>query len=178
MAFEFLKRRRSFPVGPSTLGLNPLGTRTVALTDVTDIPGLLPYGTGWAAYSPWLVERVGVASRCIQLCAQQIASMPLRYKRAQGLDPDASPPAWVSNPDPANCPNGIADMVYVITADQYVYGDAFLYATSVYEDTGYPRTFTRLDPAYVTVDAAVDGGRAYRYAQTPLDPDAVLQISR
>jgi len=60
---------------------------------------------------------------------------------------------------------------------RYAYGDSFLWVTSRYE-TGYPQTFTILDPNVVTVEAGEDGRRTYRVKDLDLDPDDVLQITR
>jgi HK97 family phage portal protein len=122
--------------------------------------------------SPTLAERVGTAARCLQLVAQQIAAMPLRFR---GTSPQ---PMWTSNPDPVWFPNGIQDAIFALTTSIYGYGDGFVLVTDRYE-TGYPRAWTILDPAYVTVSRAPDGkGRAYRVRDFDLDPDDVLQISR
>src|SRR5262245_18638378 len=119
-------------------------------------------------------ERVGTVDRCLQLTAAQIASMPLRYRHSESTL--GSRPAWVSDPDPAWYPNGIADAIFAVVWSIYARGDAFLYATSRYE-TGWPRTWTVLDAATMqVVDAG--GERAYRSNQTWLEPGDVLQISR
>ena len=143
----------------------PPASRLVAGFD-PDLAGLF---AGWN--SPQMAERVGTAARCLQLVAQQIAAMPLRYR-------GTSEPLWVSNPDPAWFPNGIGDAVFASVASIYAAGDAFLLATDRYE-TGYPRAFTVLDPYAVTVTADANGdGRRYRVKSHDLDPDDVLQISR
>jgi HK97 family phage portal protein len=122
-------------------------------------------------YSAPMAERVGTAARCLQLVAQQLAAMPLRFRGPYM-------PMWVSNPDPVWYPNGIADALFAIFASMYGAGDAFLLVTDRYE-TGYPRAFAVLDPGYVAVERAADGrGRAYRYGQLELDPGDVLQVSR
>jgi HK97 family phage portal protein len=127
------------------------------------------FGLGW---SPVLAERVWVANRCMQLCAQQIASMPLRFYGA----PSSSEPAWLAAPDPVWYPNGIGDAVFSIVWSQLGWGDAFLYITDRYAD-GYPALWTVLDPATMTVQTD-QGRRTYRAAGTQLDPDDVVQISR
>jgi len=131
-----------------------------------NLAGLFP---GWS--SPKLAENVGTAARCLQLVAQQIAAMPLRFR-------GGSAPLWVTNPDPAWWPNGIAEATFAVVASVYGWGDAFLLVTSRYE-TGYPRSWTVLDPAqvHVTADNRA-GGRSYRVAEIDLDADDVLQISR
>ncbi len=47
-----------------------------------------------------------------------------------------------------------------------------------YEATGYPRLWTVLDPACVSVEADPGGGRSYRAGSTLLDPFDVLQVPR
>jgi HK97 family phage portal protein len=124
------------------------------------------FGMPW---TPRLQERVWVVNRCMQLCSQQIASMPLRF--FGGYEP-----AWLSNPDPVWFPNGIGDAVFAATWSMYGWGDAFLYVTDRYQ-TGYPSAFTVLDPARMNVQVE-NGRRVYRTAEVDLDPDDVVQISR
>jgi HK97 family phage portal protein len=133
-------------------------------------PQVLPYlGASW---SPRLAERVWVANRCMQLVAQQIASMPLRFYGA----PSSSEPAWVASPDPVWYPNGIGDAVFSMVWSQLGWGDSFLLVTDRYAN-GYPSAFTVLDPAGVNVQT-VKGERVYRTSQVELNPDDVIQISR
>src|SRR6185436_12349076 len=142
--------------------------RALASLPVGFDPDLAGLFAGWG--SAQLAERVGTAARCLQLVSQQVAAMPLRFR-------GSFQPLWVSNPDPVWFPNGMADAMFAIIASIYGHGDAFLYVTDRYE-TGYPRSWTVLDPLQVTVKAAPAGrGRDYRLAQTDLDPDDVLQIS-
>jgi hypothetical protein len=135
--------------------------------------GMLPPGT----YDPSLVGKVGVASRCLALCAQQIASMPLRFRRDPALDPEAErEPAWVAMPDPAWYPNGIRDALWAATWSFYARGDTFLLVTDRYEN-GYPRHWTVLDAN--TMEVQAEGGqRSYTSNGYPLDPFDVLQITR
>ena len=139
------------------------------------MPGLLAWAQA-GGYSPQLVERVGVANRCLQLAAQQTATMTLRYRRGTGLDAEAADPQWIANPDPAWFPNGIVDAVFAATWSQYQHGDAFLLATSRYAD-GYPRSFTVLDAITMRV-GSVNGRRTYESNGAELDADDVLQVSR
>jgi HK97 family phage portal protein len=116
-----------------------------------------------------LTERVGAANRCLRLTAQAISTLPLRHRGTWR-------PAWVAEPDPVNFPNGIGDAVYAAVWSMYSRGDAFLWVTSRYEDSGYPRTWTVLDPDPVKVGRR-NGRRTYRTGNLDLDPDDVLQIS-
>ena len=135
--------------------------------------GMLPPGT----YDPSLVGKVGVASRCLQLTAQQIAAMPLRFRRQEGFDPAAErEPAWLATPDPAWYPNGVRDVIFSVTWSVYARGDAFLLVTERYAD-GYPRHWTVLDANTMDVQA-VNGTRVYRSNGYELDPFDVLQITR
>src|SRR5678816_972007 len=104
-------------------------------------------------FSPRLIERVWVAARCIQLNAQQIASMPLRYE-------GPFEPAWVSNPDPVWYPNGLSDAIFAAVRSYYGWGDAFLLVTWRYA-TGFPGGWTVLDPSNVHVEME-DGRKRYR----------------
>ena len=124
-----------------------------------------------AFYSPVMAERVGTANRCLQLVSQQIAAMPLRFR-------GTFEPMWISNPDPVWFPNGIGDVMFAATWSIYSWGDAFLWVTGRYE-TGWPRSFTLLNPATVTVEAK-DGGRKYTVNSggLVLEADDVIQISR
>jgi HK97 family phage portal protein len=124
-------------------------------------------GTGF--FSPRLLERVWVASRCIQLNSQQIASMPLRFE-------GTFQPAWVSSPDPVYFPNGISDAIFAATRSLYGWGDAFLYITSRYA-TGFPATWTVLDPS-VTDVKLVDGRKQFQVNDTIVNPKDVVQITR
>jgi HK97 family phage portal protein len=114
---------------------------------------------------------VGSANRCLQLVCQQISTMPLRFR-------GNFEPVWVTNPDPVWFPNGIGDAVFAVVWSIYAWGDAFLYVTDRYETTGYPRLFTVLDPAAVSVDADPAGGRRYRAGGVLLDGYDVIQVSR
>ena len=122
----------------------------------------------WA--SPTVAERVGTVARCLQLVAQQIATLPLRFRG--GYEP-----LWVSNPDPVWFPGGIGNAVFAAVSSMYGYGDAFLWCTSRY-DTGYPQTWTVIDPVAVVVEADSRGGRRYKVGDRYLNPDDVLQITR
>ena len=119
-------------------------------------------------------ESVGTVSRCLQLTAQSIAAMPLRYKHE--LETAGRAPKWLTDPDPAYYPNGIEHAVFAAVWSIYAQGDAFLWVTSRYED-GYPRAWTVLDPVTMKVEL-VDGTRAYTSNHEPLRARDVLQISR
>ena len=150
----------------------PRIARSVAWTTAADVPGLLP------PLSPaQLLERVGTASRCLQLCAQQVSAMPLRYRRDTPAPPgrDYAPP-WVDAPDPAWYPNGIVDALFATVFSMYAQGDAFLWATTRNAD-GYPATWTVLDPLSMVVESPY-GTRTYTSNGVPLDPGDVLQITR
>jgi HK97 family phage portal protein len=129
-----------------------------------DVAGLFP------PYLFGLPERVGAVSRCLQLTSQQIAGMPLRFRG--GFEP-----LWVSTPDPVWYPNGVSDALFALVWSIYSRGDGFLWVTSRYA-TGYPQTWTVLDPDQVTVDADPRGGRLYSVGGLDLQPDDVLQITR
>ncbi len=151
---------------PSLTGFDPdlagLGPTTIAWYLETGL---------WA--SPAVAERVGTVARCLQLVAQQIATLPLRYRAGS----DRQEPMWTSNPDPVWFPGGIGSAVFAATSSMYGYGDAFLWCTSRYAD-GYPQTFTVIDPRAVVVEADPRGGRAYKVRDEYIDPDDVLQITR
>ncbi len=120
-------------------------------------------------FNPRLIDRVWCATRCLQLNAQQIASMPMRFL-------GTSQPAWVTSPDPSWYPNGISDAVFTIVRSMYGYGDAFIYITSRYAN-GLPSGWTVLDPACISVEVT-DGMRMYKSSGRLLNPSDVVQISR
>jgi hypothetical protein len=123
----------------------------------------------WFPGDASLSERVWVANRCIQLNAQQIASMPLEYHGPEE-------PAWVSSPDPTWFPNGIGDAIQAMVEFIYGYGFVCLYVTDYYA-SGMPRTWTVLDSAAMQIER--DGGRrAYKIGEQPLDARRVVQIDR
>lgn len=122
-------------------------------------------------YTPGQLDRVGSASRCLQLVCQQVATMPLRFR---GTDQ----PMWVTNPDPVWFPNGISDALFAGVWSCYAHGDALLWVTGRYESTGYPRTWTVLDPLAVNV-VEDRGRRRYTAPNGATFPDGdVLQVSR
>jgi HK97 family phage portal protein len=125
-------------------------------------------------FSPHLTDRLWVASRCLQLNAQQIASMPLRFTGS----PTSLEPSWVSNADPVWYPNGTQDAVFAAVSSYYGWGDAFLYVTARYAN-GFPSLWTVLDPAVVNVRFDDDTGRReYKSGENELDAGDVVQISR
>jgi len=140
-----------------------------------DLAGLGPTTIEWYLETgvwatPEVAERVGTVARCQQLVAQQVSTLPLRFRGSYE-------PLWVSNPDPVWFPGGIGSAMFAAVASIYGYGDAFLWATSRYE-SGYPQTFTVIDPRAVVVEAKPSGGRAYRVGERYLPSDDVLQITR
>jgi len=123
----------------------------------------------WFPGNAVLAERVWVANRCIQMNAQQIASMPLEFH-------GAPEPAWVSSPDPNWYPNGIGDALHAIVAQLYGWGFSCQYITDFYAD-GFARTWTVLDSSGITV-RMVDGAREWKLGEEILDPRRVVQIDR
>lgn len=123
----------------------------------------------WMPGNAHLADRVWVANRCIQLNAQQIASMPLNFNGTRE-------PAWVSSPDPNLYPNGIGDALHAIVAQMYGWGYSCQYVTDWYEDL-YPRTWTVLSSEHLSIKF-VDGARQYTYGEEILDPRRIIQIDR
>jgi HK97 family phage portal protein len=80
-------------------------------------------------------------------------------------------------PDPVWFPGGIGAALFATVWSIYSRGDAFLWVTSRYE-TGYPQTWTVLDPDQVIVTADEAGGRIYRVGGLDLETLDVLQITR
>jgi HK97 family phage portal protein len=129
---------------------------------------------GWYEQLFQTPQSVGTVDRCLQLNAQQIATMPLRYGHSD--ETAGYEPAWVHDPDPAWYPNGIGDAVFAAVWSIYNQGETFLYVTSRYEN-GYPRTWTVLDA--VTMKVTNGGGtRAYESNKVALDARDVLQVQR
>ncbi len=135
-----------------------------AENELTASPLYMPIAT--------LPEKLWVAARCIQLNAQQIAGMPLKFEGP----PSATAPAWVDSPDPHWYPNGIGDAIFSIIAQIYAQGFACLYVTDQYAD-GYPRTWTILPSATLNVTVE-NGSRVYKINETTLDASRVVQIDR
>lgn len=123
-----------------------------------------------AGFSPRLIERVGVANRCLQLNSQQIGCMPLRFFGNYE-------PAWVASPDPVWYPNGIGDALFAAAWSMYGWGDAFLLVTARYA-SGYPSAWTVLHPEFVNVQKDEGGRRAYDVQGKPLNSEDVVQITR
>jgi hypothetical protein len=119
-----------------------------------------------------LADQVWVANRCMQLNAQQVATMPLVFHAPEGT----LEPAWVAAPDPHWYPNGIADALFAIVAQVYGWGFSCQYVTDFYAD-GFPRTWTVLDSAAMAITVE-DGSRRYKFGGTDLDPMRVVQIDR
>jgi HK97 family phage portal protein len=166
--------RRIFPFDQETLkrDVEPLEGTNMSLWN-----SIIP--NWWAANmdpnqtlfgTPTLADRVWVANRCIQMNAQQIASMPLEFH-------GSTEPAWVSSPDPNVFPNGIGDAVHAIVAQLYRDGFSCQYITDFYAD-GFPRTWTVLPSDRVSVTFGDDGRRSYKLAEVDLDPERVVQIDR
>jgi HK97 family phage portal protein len=154
-----LRRQRS-PVTPSA----PLGPASISplVRQFAE-----SWGFGWPSY---LQEHIGAASRCLQLAAQQVATLPLRH-RGSGVDP-----AWRSNPEPALY-NGLCDAIFAATWSTYARGEAFLWVTSRYE-TGYPASWLVLDPVTMNVDTDGFGEKQFRSNGYQLDPRDVLHVLR
>jgi len=132
----------------------------------------LSSSSSWMPGNAALAERVWVANRCIQLNAQQIATMPVEFHGSPGVDE----PAWVSSPDPHWYPNGIADALFAIVEQIYGWGFSCQYVTDFYA-SGFPRTWTVLDSANMNI-RVVDGSREYKLGEVLLDPKRVVQIDR
>ena len=128
----------------------------------------------WMPGNALLADRVWVANRCIQLNAQQIASMPLHYHGPPGAN--GQQPAWVASPDPNWYPNGIGDALHGMVAQMYGWGFVCLYVTDFYADA-FPRTWTVLasEALNITVE---EGQRIYKYGEDKLDPRRIIQIDR
>ena len=129
----------------------------------------LSASASWMPGNAQLAERVWVANRCIQLNAQQIATMPVEFH-------GAPEPAWVSNPDPHWYPNGIADAMFAIVEQVYGWGFSCQYVTDFYAD-GFPRTWTVLDSAQLQIKVQ-DGSRVYKLGEEELDPRRIVHIDR
>jgi len=145
------------------------------------------FGTSRWYAAPDLADRVWVANRCIQLNAQQIASMPLTFNPGSPVEPadgafaiaaprTTRPPAWLSNPDPSWYPNGVSDAVFAIVRSIYGWGYALLYVTSYYAD-GFPQFWTVLDTSLVTVKIE-NGRRVYSFGDNLIDASRIIQIDR
>ena len=129
----------------------------------------------WMPGDGMLSERVWISNRCIQMNAQQIASMPLRFE-SPNVASDGEP-AWVSSPDPAYFPNGIGDAVHAIVRDVYAWGYAICFVTNRYYN-GFPRNWTVLPASQVDVRFDQDRRRVFKVGEIFLNPGDVVQIDR
>jgi Phage portal protein len=147
---------------------------------LSEIPFEQQVSNFWAqlnstVFTPRLIDYIWVADRCIQLNAQQVSTMPLKFNPGS---PSSFEPAWLANPDPAWYPNGIADALHAAVDDFYRHGDIFLYMTSDYA-TGLPLAWTVLPASQVGVTySEKTGRRAFDIGGEELEPDRVVQISR
>jgi HK97 family phage portal protein len=130
---------------------------------------------GWyEPLPPGAAGNVGTVDRCLQLTAQQLAVMPLRYRHAEEVE--GYERRWVTNPDPAWYPNGIKSAIFAAIWSMYAHGDAFFWVTSRYAD-GYPQSWSLLDAVSMHVEQE-GGQRRYRSGDTWLRSEDVLQVSR
>jgi hypothetical protein len=126
-------------------------------------------------FSPSQIQFVWVAERCVQLNAQAISTMPLRFR---GASASSTEPSWLSNPDPVWYPNGISDAIFSAIDSFYRWGDAFLYVTSHYAN-GFPASWTVLDASAMVVSLGeTSGRREFKIGERTLDPSRVVQVSR
>lgn len=116
-----------------------------------------------------LAERVGAASRCLQLGSQLAGSLELKFSGAYR-------PMWLDSPDP-NWFNEIGEAISAGVYSYYRWGDAFLYVTGRYADSDYPRSWTVLDNPTMKVDLE-DGRRVYTSNGVRLNARDVLQVGR
>jgi len=131
--------------------------------------GLSSTATWWPGNAQ-LAERVWVSNRCIQLNAQQIAGMPLKWSGP------GDEPAWISSPDPHWYPNGIGDAMFSIVSQLYAWGFSCQYVTDFYS-SGFPRTWTVLPSADLQIKVE-NGSRVYKIGEVELDPRRIIQIDR
>lgn len=126
--------------------------------------------------SPAMGSRIWAAERCIQLNAQQIASMPLRFR--SNAPQGGFEPAWISSPDPVWYPNGIGDAMFSLVRSVYGHGFAILQITSRYA-SGYPSAWTVIDPNVVRIGLdASRRRREYEINGEPVDAADIVQIDR
>jgi HK97 family phage portal protein len=135
-------------------------------------PLIAAFMSGWGVGqgNPIFAERLGAVNRCLQLTAQQIASMPLVQS---GKAPE---PAWLQNPEP-DLYTGVSDAIFVATWSRYARGETFFYCTSRYSN-GYPATFVVLDPVTMQVQRDDYGIPQYESNSYPLKREDVLHIKR
>ncbi len=130
----------------------------------------------WVPGDGRLSERVWTCNRCMQLNAQQIAGMPLKFE-APNVQQDVTP-EWCSSPDDVWFPNGISDVIFALIWNMYAWGYALLYVTNYYS-TGYPRNFTVLPAGRVFVSLDRNTGlRTYKLDEKELDASRIVQIDR
>lgn len=99
-----------------------------------------------------------VVFACVDKNGTAVASMPATATDPAGNALAAQPP-WLVNPQPEVYTHW-AEFVRQVWWSYQLTGEAFIFATSRYLDSGYPRTFTMLAPWLVTAEVR-DGVRRY-----------------
>ena len=134
------------------------------------------YSASGGYISPKNASRIWAAERCIQLNAQQIASMPLRFRSS--APGGGYEPAWIASPDPVWYPNGVGDAMFSIVRSVYGHGFSIQQITSRYS-SGYPSAWTVIDPNVVDIRLDETGRRREYEINGVLVPAAdIVQIDR
>jgi HK97 family phage portal protein len=154
--FSRIRRQR---VSPPSWG-GPVGPAT--------IQPLVDAFTGWLDQGPF--QKLGVVQRCLQLTAQQVASMPLR------MHGTAATPVWLGNPDP-DVYTSLTEAIFAATWSRYASGNIYLFVTSRYAD-GYPATWIVLAPEWMTVGYGADDEPTYTWYGYPIDRSDLLHVKR
>jgi HK97 family phage portal protein len=112
-----------------------------------------------------------VVFAAIDLNSSILSTMPPYIVKGAIRQTDAP---WVDNPEPLVYASW-ADFAKTLFWSYIATGEVFLVATSTYADTGYPRRFMVVNPAYVQVDL-VGGRRVYAIAGADQPDGDVLHI--
>jgi phage portal protein BeeE len=132
------------------------------------------FAAGWKDPEMFM-SRIGVVQTAIAACADVLSSMPVYGATKRSAQVEL--PSWRHSPNKATYPSWSAFMEQLVS--QYLSrGEVFLWALSRYADTGYPREFVILNPAWVNVTSDGNGGWNYYLGDDKLVDEDVLHIKQ
>ena len=124
-------------------------------------------GSGWFGGISGLVDLVFA---CLDLNSSVLSTMPPYVVKDDIRQPE---PMWIANPEPLVY-NAWTDFAKELFWCYQAVGEVFILKTATFADTGFPRRFMVVDPAYVNVEL-VDGIRRYEMFGNDITSD-VLHI--
>lgn len=109
---------------------------------------------------------------CLDKNSSITGSMPVFVTKARER---IAAPSWVDNPQP-EVYTSWADFWRAVWWSWQSTGEAFIFATSRFADTGYPRTFMHIPSPYVSPEIDPTTGRRKFYVNGRDETDNILQI--